>query len=104
MRLGEDVKRLSLYEAECNRKEDMIQTLREEIAGLQQKIRRSETGHYNGAMTEAEMMQKFMQMENEMAMKKLEIQSLKEQVKMNNFTIMTTYVHVVDTSVYCDRM
>ena len=35
LRLQEELKRLSLYETECKRKDDLIQTLREEIADLQ---------------------------------------------------------------------
>ena len=35
LRLTEECKRLSMYENECSRKEDMIQQLRNEIADLQ---------------------------------------------------------------------
>ena len=35
LRLQEELRRLSLYETECDRKDDLIQTLREEIADLQ---------------------------------------------------------------------
>ena len=35
LRLQEELRRISLYETECGRKDELIQTLREEIADLQ---------------------------------------------------------------------
>ena len=70
-----------MYEHECQRKDDLIQQFRNEISDLQNKIRQKETSHAQSAMfSDVDVRQKLIQLEDEVQLKKTEINSLKEQV------------------------
>ncbi len=81
MRLQEEVKRLAIYESECGRKEDVIQTLREEIADLQGRLRQLETSR--GTMEsfgDTDLASKVVMLESELRSKKQKMETLEQQV------------------------
>ena len=79
--MQEEVKRLNHFEQECTRKEEVIQNIREENADLQGRIRQLETSRGVIEVTgENDLVQKIMQLESELNLKRTEAASLKEQV------------------------
>ena len=81
IRLNEEIRRLSIFESECSRKEVMIHQLREEIGDLQNKLRQMETSQSSTLLSsDAALTEKLIQLENEVSFKRTEIQSLKDQV------------------------
>ncbi|KAI0210170.1 Forkhead-associated domain-containing protein 1 [Lamellibrachia satsuma] len=81
--LCDEVKRLAVYQTECTRKEDTIRQLRTEIRDLQNQLRQMTTNWSTSpAMSnDTEVMQRLMQMENELARKMGENENLREQLK-----------------------
>ena len=84
--MSEEIRRLSIFESECSRKEVMIQQLREEIGDLQNKLRHMETSQSSSMLTnDAALTEKLIQLENEVSMKRTEVQSLKDQVRLAKY-------------------
>ncbi|XP_070561710.1 forkhead-associated domain-containing protein 1-like isoform X8 [Ptychodera flava] len=76
-RMGDEISRLAVFEAESNRKDSVITALRDEIHQLQQELAQRER---QGSQDNDELKHKLAVLESEMASKKLEIHALKEQM------------------------
>ena len=76
---------MATYEAECQRKEEVVQQLRDEIQDLHAKARATDTTlrAASEVPNDAEVTQKLLQLENEVKLRKTEVDSLKEQVTVN---------------------
>lgn len=89
--LGAELQRLVVYEDECQRKDNFITQLKEEIGDLHSRLRQAHAAVAPVVASDPEVTQKLLMLENEVTARKIEVNNLKEQV----YIISETILHLV---------